>query len=167
MVESEVVALLASSTLLVHVAALVSVALTHGALDGRGDVAGGGRRARLCLSHLRGTPAGSSRPPQATSLEPFELLGDGLFDDHCQITVAPFGAHQRLEPFQLVVELGAGRELHLVPARGQGLDDGGRRRRVLPPLRVRCRNSVWTEFKDRHLTETFSSVRNHERASRG
>src|SRR6266568_3112270 len=81
MVEFGVVALLASSTLLVHVAALVSVALTHGALDGRGDVAGGGRRARLCLSHLRGTPAGSSRPPQATSLEPFELLGDGLFDD--------------------------------------------------------------------------------------
>ncbi len=42
MVEFEPVALLTPSTPLVHVAASVSVALTHGTPDGRGDVARGG-----------------------------------------------------------------------------------------------------------------------------
>ena len=67
MVEFESGALLAASSLLVHVAASVSVALTHGTLDGGGNVA--------------------LRPPQATRLESFELLGDGLLDDRRQVAV--------------------------------------------------------------------------------
>jgi hypothetical protein len=41
-VEFDLVALLATSALLVHVAATASVSLIHGTPDGRGDVARGG-----------------------------------------------------------------------------------------------------------------------------
>jgi hypothetical protein len=44
MVEFELVALLAPSTPLVHVAASAAVAFIHGTADGRRDVARGGRR---------------------------------------------------------------------------------------------------------------------------
>src|SRR6266446_873986 len=89
MVELEPVTLRTASSLLVHVPAAVSVALTHGTLDGRGDVARGGRRAYRGLVRLRGAFAGSLRRRQATRLEPFELLGDGLLDDRHQVTVQP------------------------------------------------------------------------------
>src|SRR3989441_10668625 len=61
------------------------------------------------------------------------------------------------------MEFGAGRELYLVPARGQRLDDGWGRRGVLPRLRLRCGNSVWTEFEDRALV----AVPSHEETTRG
>jgi len=123
MVEFELVAFLATSTLLVHVAASAAVAFIHGTPDGRGDVARG--RNGACIFCLRGAFARTPRPRKATSLEPFEFLGNRMFDDRGQVKSRrlSFGAHQRSEPFQLAVEFGAGRELHLVSARGQGLDD--------------------------------------------
>jgi hypothetical protein len=89
-VELEPVALLAPSALIVHVPASLSVTLTDGTLDGRGNVAGGGRRARRRLLDPWGALAGSLRSPHATCLEPFEFLGDGLLDDRRQVAVAPF-----------------------------------------------------------------------------
>jgi hypothetical protein len=119
MVEFEPVALRAPSTLLVHVAASVSVALTHGTPDRRGDVARRGWWVEAPFRfRLRKAFAGSPRLCEASGLEPFELLGDGLLDDRGQIAVRDSGTHQGSESLQLAVELGAGRELHLVPARG-------------------------------------------------
>jgi hypothetical protein len=88
MVEFESVALLAPSSLFVYVAAAVSVALTHGTPDPRGDVARG--RHGACIFCLRGALAASLGVSEATGLEPFELLGDGLLDDRGQISVSPF-----------------------------------------------------------------------------
>ena len=85
-------------------------------------------------------PCPGSRPREAPGLEPFELLGDGLLDDRGQIAVRHCAAHQGSESLQLVVELGAGGELHLVPARGQRLDRGGACHRL---------NAVRTEFDSR------------------
>ena len=51
-------------------------------------------RARVSVFRLREALAGSLRPREATGLEPFELLGDGLLDDRGQIAVRPSGAHQ-------------------------------------------------------------------------
>ena len=92
MVEFEVVALLASSALLVHVAASVSVALTHGTPDRRGDMARVGNRACIFFSccylfRLYGTLAVCFRPREAPGFEPFELLGYGLLDGRRQVAV--------------------------------------------------------------------------------
>lgn len=99
------------STAVVHVAAPVSIAVTHGTPNSRGDVF-----------------AADLRPPEATSLEPFEFLSDGLLEDDGEIAVLPSETHQGSQALHLVAELGASRELHLVPTWGQGLDDGGRYR---------------------------------------
>src|SRR6185295_2319098 len=128
MVEFEPVALLAPSTLIVYVAASVSVAHTHGTPDGRGDVARGGRWVEPRV-RLRASFAGSAGPREAPGLEPFELFADGLLNDRGQIAVRPSGAYERSELLQLVAEFCAGRELDLVPAGGQRLHDGRRHRR--------------------------------------
>jgi hypothetical protein len=116
MVELEPVALGAASTLLVQVAASASVALTHGTPDCGRDVARRGRGLGL-----REPLSGSLGPGEAPGLEPFELQGDGLLDDRGQIAVRYLRTHQGPESLQLVVELRAGRELHLVPGGRQGL----------------------------------------------
>src|SRR6266496_1920822 len=92
MVEFEPVALLTASTLIVHVAASVSVALTHGTPDRRRNVARVGNSACIFFCHLFrlcGTLAVCLRPREAPGFEPFELLGDGLLDDRRQVAVPP------------------------------------------------------------------------------
>src|SRR2546425_324914 len=89
MVELEPVALRTASSLLVQVAASVSVALTYGTLDGRGDVSRGGNSACIFVFRLRGAVAVCLHPREAPGFEPFELLGDGLLDDRRQVAVPP------------------------------------------------------------------------------
>ena len=114
-------ALRASPALRVHVAASVSVALMHRPPDrGRNVPRGWGGIG------LREPLPGSLRPGESLGFEPFELLGDGLLDDRGQIAVGHLWPHERPEALQLVLELGAGGELNLVPRRGEGLDDRGR-----------------------------------------
>ena len=116
-VEFEPVACGASATLLVDVAAPSTVPLVDGPPDRGREMARGGRHIAL-----REPLAWSLRPGEAAGFEPLELLGDGLVDDPGQVAVGHRGAHERLEPFQLVAELGAGGELDLVAGGGQGLD---------------------------------------------
>jgi hypothetical protein len=63
------------------------------------------------------------RPCEATSLEPFELLGDCLLDDRGHVPIGRSRAQQGAQSLQLVVELGTRGELYLVAARRQRLDD--------------------------------------------
>ena len=76
-----------------------------------------------------------------------------------QITVGDRRAHQGLEALQLIVELGAGRELNPVARRRQRLHHGGRHK---------CRtggNSARTEFVSRRHHEELT-LRLTRRASR-
>ncbi len=56
---------------------------------------------------------------EALGLEPFEFLRHGRFDHGSEVGTR----HERREPLELVVKLGARRELHSVPRRRQRLDD--------------------------------------------
>ena len=67
--------------------------------------------------------AGSADLGVAPGFEPLELLGDGPLDDRGEVAVGDFRAHQGGEPLELVAELGAGGELHLVAGGRQRLDD--------------------------------------------
>ena len=115
MVELEPVARGAPSPLLVDVAASASVPLVNGAPHRGRDVARGGRG----VDSPRALPRGL-RPARSAGFEPLELLGDGLLDDRGQVAVGHRGAHEGLEPLELVVELGGGRELDPVASRGRG-----------------------------------------------
>jgi len=78
----EPMALGASSALLVHVAAPVSVALMHRTPDRGRDMARG--RGGVGLQE---SPPGSARLRVAPGFESFEFLGDGLLDDRGQVAV--------------------------------------------------------------------------------
>ena len=65
---------------------------------------------------------------ETAGFEPLELLADGRFDDRGEVAVRDLRAHEGPEPLELLVERGAGGELHLVPPGGEGLDDGRRHR---------------------------------------
>jgi hypothetical protein len=126
----EPVALRATSTPLVYIAASVPVALVHRTPDRSGDVA----RGRGGIG-LRQTLPGSARPGVALGFQPFELLSHRLFDDRGQVSVGHSCAHEGPQALQLVMELGAGRELNQIPSGSQGLDDGA-------PSRARSRRSA-------------------------
>ena len=107
-----------TSTLGVHVAAPASVTLPHGTANRSGDVA----RRRTNVESLRRVPSEGLGRGKASGLEPFELQGDGRLDDRGQIAVRHLRPHQGSESLELVVELRAGRELHLVPSGRQRLN---------------------------------------------
>lgn len=114
------------------VCAATAVPLVHRAPDGRGNVTRGGPRVGF-LEPL----SGLLHAGEALRLQPLQPLGDGLLDDPGEVD----SRRERLESLQLVVKLGAGRELDLVPRRGEWLDDGRPGRPVL-----RAENSVRTEL---------------------
>ena len=60
---------------------------------------------------------------EAAGFEPLELLGDGCFDERAEITVGDPRAHEGSQPFELLVECCAGRELHAVTAGTERSDD--------------------------------------------
>ena len=110
----------ASSALLVHVSATALVALVHGPLDSRRDLARprGGVRLRECLP-------GSAGSPKASGLEPLQLLRDSLLDHQGQVAIGHRGAHQASEPLELVPESGGSGELDPVSSWSEGRHDGG------------------------------------------
>jgi hypothetical protein len=73
---------------------------------------------------------------EASGLESLELLGHGPLDDRAQVAVGKLGAQQGLEPLELVFELRARGELHLVAGGSERLDDA-----------VRGAHSARTEFR--------------------
>ena len=77
---------------------------------------------RLGLAQARPRAA---RLREAPALESLELLGHGPLDDHGEIAVGYLRAHESPKPLQLVVELGACGELHLVARVAERLDDRG------------------------------------------
>jgi hypothetical protein len=121
-VELEPLASGAPPALLVHVSASTLVALVHGALDRRRDLA----RPRRGVGLGEGLPgsAGSAKPP---GFEPLQLLGDRVLDDQGQIAVGHRGAHQGSETLELVAKGGGRGELDPVSSRGEGRHDGGLR----------------------------------------
>ena len=72
----------------------------------------------VCERFLRGAFVRA----EATGLEPFELLGDGVFDDGGEVGAGDGGAQEGLEPLELVAQPGAGGELDAVAPGGEGLD---------------------------------------------
>ena len=130
----------ASPALRVHEAASAPVPLVHRTPHRRRDVARRGRaasrRRRACARGRRGfrflrTASGREEPflgafvlakRRASSRSSFSVTA-------CSMTAArsPSGTEWRMsaQPLELVVELGAGGELHLVASRGEGLDRGG------------------------------------------
>ncbi len=66
--------------------------------------------------------AGGLGETEAAGLEPFELLGDGVFDDSGEVGAGDGGAQEGLEPLELVAQPGAGGELDAVAPGGEGLD---------------------------------------------
>jgi hypothetical protein len=72
---------------------------------------------------------------ETPGLQPLERLGDREVDDRAELAVLDLRAHESLEPLELVVELGAGRELHLVASGRQRLEDGRPVSRAKPERR--------------------------------
>ena len=64
--------------------------------------------------------------PKRRPSRPLERLADGRFDDGAEVAVGNLWAHESPEALELSLELCAGGELHVVPAGGQGLNDGTR-----------------------------------------
>jgi hypothetical protein len=120
MVVLEMVALLAPPPRRIDVPASIPVPLTDRPPDGRGDVARGGQGVGL-----REALAGAACRGEAVGFEPLERLRDGRFDDRTEVTVGNLWPHESTQPFELLVEPGAGGELHLVPPRGEGLQNEG------------------------------------------
>jgi hypothetical protein len=113
----EPVSLGAAPTLLVDEAAALGIALPDSAAHGRGDPARSRRRVRV-----RDAAAGSGGPAETLRLEPFEFLGNDALEDCREVAAGDLGAHQRLEPFELLAQLVARRELDLVATGGERLD---------------------------------------------
>jgi hypothetical protein len=122
----EMVALLAPSPRRVDVAALASIALVYGPANSRGNVPRRGRR----IGRRGEALTGPARRGEAAGFEPLQLLGDGHFDDGAEIPVRDLRAHERSKALELLAQPGAGGELHLVSPGSEGLNDGGRGRRI-------------------------------------
>ena len=112
MVVLETVSFLAPLPRGVGEAAAAFVAIVDGALQGRGNVAIG----RGFVFGQRLLPR-RLRQAESLSLEPLQLLDDGSLDHLDQV-----GRHEFLQALQLATQLRAGRELHLVAFRSEGLD---------------------------------------------
>ena len=120
-VELEPMPFRAATSLSVDESATASVARDDGASYGRRDAARG-----RCRGRGRKGLAWSSGLREVPGLETLELIGDRTLEDRGEIAVRDFRAHERSEPFELVPQRGAGRELDLVASRGKGHHCGGR-----------------------------------------
>jgi hypothetical protein len=155
MVELEPVALGAPPPLCIDEAAAAPVPLTDGTPDRRRYMARGAGEVAL-LDRLPGRPGRTETP----SLESLQFLGHRLLDDGGQITIRYLRPHQGSKPLELVMELGAGRELDLVAGGGEHLHacrSGGQHWRVV--RHWAGRDSVQTECRCFHHPSDGSRLR--------
>jgi len=127
-VELQVVSTRTAATAIVTVGAPPSVTLVNNSPHGSRDVARAGRRVGL----TKRLP-GSSRPPEALCLQPFQLFGHGDLDHLGQISARHRRPHQGLKPRQLVAKIGASVEANDLRATAFCTPSS-------------ARSSVWTEF---------------------
>jgi hypothetical protein len=120
----ESVALGASPAVVLHEAASTSVAPVDGTSDRGRDMPGGRVRTDPGRVILRRALPRRARPTESSGLQPLELLGDGFVDDRGEIAVRHFRAQKCPKALELVAQLGARRELDLVPLGSERLEKG-------------------------------------------
>jgi hypothetical protein len=128
----ELMALGASPSFTFDEAALALVAKIDGSTNRGRDVP----RGRLGIRLLQRLPR-SARLGKSSRLEALPQLPDRLADDRAEVAVGELVAQESPKPFEVAVKLLPGRELDLVPGRGERLHDGGRLGNV---TRSRSRN---------------------------